>query len=210
MVCWLFMHMYLVNGWATTAASFPGYPSFGPRPKANPLLHIILETTWNEVWEWDYEYFSPTENKGSFYIARFPSSHCWAWERGWLLYIWTSGLHYVVCTICVGIVCSPSSLPHTGILNFLLHPPESSGVCEFVMEVTDKTRSDVKGGTLVQYDGKLHLLEIAQVCVCVWGGGFMWCGCVVSGWKLYVKKDPAIDWLSWKQGQWAGEAELQA
>ena len=73
--------------------------------------------------------------------------------------------------MCVGIVCSPSSLPHTGILNFLLHPPESSGVCEFVMEVTDKTRSDVKGGTLVQYDGKLHLLEIAQVCVCVGGGG---------------------------------------
>ena len=40
------------------------------------------------------------------------------------------------------------------------------------MEVTDKTRSDVKGGTLVQYDGKLHLLEIAQVvCVCVGGLG---------------------------------------
>ena len=39
------------------------------------------------------------------------------------------------------------------------------------MEVTDKTRSDVKGGTLVQYEDKLHLLEIAQVhmtvCVCV-------------------------------------------
>ena len=68
----------------------------------------------------------------------------------------------------------PSSLPHTGILNFLLHPPESSGVCEFVMEVTDKTRSDVKGGTLVQYEGKLHLLEIAQVCVCV-------CVCVGGG-----------------------------
>ena len=31
------------------------------------------------------------------------------------------------------------------------------------MEVTDKTRSDVKGGTLIQYDGKTQLLEIAQV-----------------------------------------------
>jgi len=50
-----------------------------------------------------------------------------------------------------------------GILNFLLHPSEGSGPCEFVMEVTDKTRSDVKGGTLVQYEDKLHLLEIAQV-----------------------------------------------
>lgn len=31
------------------------------------------------------------------------------------------------------------------------------------MEVTDKTRADVKGGTLIQYDDKLRLLEIAQV-----------------------------------------------
>lgn len=34
---------------------------------------------------------------------------------------------------------------------------------EFVMEVTDKTRADVKGGTLIHYENKLRLLEIAQV-----------------------------------------------
>ncbi|CAF0885737.1 unnamed protein product [Adineta steineri] len=34
---------------------------------------------------------------------------------------------------------------------------------EFVMEVTDKTRADVKGGTLIEYQNKLRLLEIAQV-----------------------------------------------
>ncbi|KAI3379728.1 hypothetical protein SNEBB_004381 [Seison nebaliae] len=34
---------------------------------------------------------------------------------------------------------------------------------EFVMEVTNKTRSDVKGGTLIKYENKLRLLEIAQV-----------------------------------------------
>merc|ERR1712137_6447 len=34
---------------------------------------------------------------------------------------------------------------------------------EFIMEVTDKTRSDVKGGTLIDYEGKAKLLEIAQV-----------------------------------------------
>ncbi len=34
---------------------------------------------------------------------------------------------------------------------------------EFVMEVTDKTRADVKGGTLIDYKGKLRLLEVAQV-----------------------------------------------
>ena len=34
---------------------------------------------------------------------------------------------------------------------------------EFLMEVTEKTRADVKGGTLMQYDGRLRLLEAAQV-----------------------------------------------
>jgi UTP--glucose-1-phosphate uridylyltransferase len=34
---------------------------------------------------------------------------------------------------------------------------------EFVMEVTDKTRADVKGGTLIKYEENLRLLEIAQV-----------------------------------------------
>lgn len=48
------------------------------------------------------------------------------------------------------------------ILNHLMIQP-SGKRCEFVMEVTDKTRADVKGGTLMQYDGKLRLLEIAQV-----------------------------------------------
>lgn len=50
-----------------------------------------------------------------------------------------------------------------GILNRLLGS-QQDGVChEFVMEVTDKTRADVKGGTLIQYENKLRLLEIAQV-----------------------------------------------
>merc|ERR1712223_535590 len=31
------------------------------------------------------------------------------------------------------------------------------------MEVTDKTRADVKGGTLIQYEGKLRLLEVAHM-----------------------------------------------
>ena len=38
-----------------------------------------------------------------------------------------------------------------------------TGSQEFVMEVTEKTRADVKGGTLIQYEGKLRLLEVAQV-----------------------------------------------
>ena len=34
---------------------------------------------------------------------------------------------------------------------------------EFIMEVTDKTKADVKGGTLIDYEGNIQLLEIAQV-----------------------------------------------
>lgn len=50
------------------------------------------------------------------------------------------------------------------ILNLLLNPSdESAKPKEFLMEVTDKTRADVKGGTLIQFQNKLRLLEIAQV-----------------------------------------------
>ena len=34
---------------------------------------------------------------------------------------------------------------------------------EFIMEVTKKTRADVKGGTLINYENRLRLLEVAQV-----------------------------------------------
>ena len=34
---------------------------------------------------------------------------------------------------------------------------------EFISEVTDKTKADVKGGTLIDYEGTIRLLEIAQV-----------------------------------------------
>lgn len=34
---------------------------------------------------------------------------------------------------------------------------------DFCMEVTEKTRADIKGGTLIHYNGVLTLLEIAQV-----------------------------------------------
>ncbi|CAG8676724.1 15636_t:CDS:2, partial [Cetraspora pellucida] len=34
---------------------------------------------------------------------------------------------------------------------------------EFLMEVTDKTKADIKGGTLIDYEGTVRLLEVAQV-----------------------------------------------
>ncbi|XP_039963639.1 UTP--glucose-1-phosphate uridylyltransferase isoform X3 [Bactrocera tryoni] len=49
------------------------------------------------------------------------------------------------------------------ILNKLVGEERSPEAVEFVMEVTDKTRADVKGGTLINFENKLRLLEIAQV-----------------------------------------------
>ncbi|XP_061394682.1 UTP--glucose-1-phosphate uridylyltransferase isoform X1 [Musca vetustissima] len=49
------------------------------------------------------------------------------------------------------------------ILNKLVGDERDAKPVEFVMEVTDKTRADVKGGTLIQFEDKLRLLEIAQV-----------------------------------------------
>ncbi|KAK2804493.1 putative UTP--glucose-1-phosphate uridylyltransferase [Emmonsiellopsis sp. PD_5] len=34
---------------------------------------------------------------------------------------------------------------------------------EYIMELTDKTKADVKGGTIINYEGRARLLEIAQV-----------------------------------------------
>jgi len=48
------------------------------------------------------------------------------------------------------------------ILSMLLQNPSTTPI-DFVMEVTDKTKADVKGGTLCQYESHLRLLEIAQV-----------------------------------------------
>ncbi|KAA8896553.1 hypothetical protein TRICI_006863 [Trichomonascus ciferrii] len=45
--------------------------------------------------------------------------------------------------------------------NILKHMAE--GDAEYIMELTDKTRADVKGGTIIDYDGSVRLLEIAQV-----------------------------------------------
>ncbi|VDD86626.1 unnamed protein product [Enterobius vermicularis] len=48
------------------------------------------------------------------------------------------------------------------ILDFVCSGANGQG-SEFVMEVTNKTRADVKGGTLIQYENRMMLLEIAQV-----------------------------------------------
>lgn len=46
-------------------------------------------------------------------------------------------------------------------MNILQHMFESNA--EYIMEMTDKTKADVKGGTIIDYEGQARLLEIAQV-----------------------------------------------
>ncbi|KAL7273846.1 UTP-glucose-1-phosphate uridylyltransferase [Rhizina undulata] len=46
-------------------------------------------------------------------------------------------------------------------LSILSHMEESKA--EYIMELTDKTKADVKGGTIIDYEGTVRLLEIAQV-----------------------------------------------
>ena len=61
-------------------------------------------------------------------------------------------------------VCFMSNIDNLGaIVDFNILKSFMHQQNEFIMEVTDKTRADVKGGTLIQYEGKLRLLEAAQV-----------------------------------------------
>ncbi|KAI5283325.1 UTP-glucose-1-phosphate uridylyltransferase [Ascosphaera aggregata] len=46
-------------------------------------------------------------------------------------------------------------------MNILQHMYNTKA--EYIMELTDKTKADVKGGTIIDYEGKARLLEIAQV-----------------------------------------------
>lgn len=60
-------------------------------------------------------------------------------------------------SISVSCLSRSSTQISQDILSYLM----KTGI-EFAMEVTDKTRADIKGGTLINYEGKVKLLEIAQ------------------------------------------------
>lgn len=65
-----------------------------------------------------------------------------------------SGVEYIF-------VSNVDNLGATVDLSILEHMIKTGS--EFIMEVTDKTKADIKGGTLIDYDGTIRLLEIAQV-----------------------------------------------
>jgi UTP--glucose-1-phosphate uridylyltransferase len=58
-------------------------------------------------------------------------------------------------------VSNVDNLGATVDLNIMNHFVQSQ--TEFIMEVTDKTKADIKGGTLIEYENTIRLLEIAQV-----------------------------------------------
>ncbi|KAI8636007.1 UTP--glucose-1-phosphate uridylyltransferase family [Parasitella parasitica] len=58
-------------------------------------------------------------------------------------------------------VSNVDNLGATVDIRILHHMVETDA--EFIMEVTDKTKADIKGGTLIDYEGQIRLLEIAQV-----------------------------------------------
>jgi UTP--glucose-1-phosphate uridylyltransferase len=58
-------------------------------------------------------------------------------------------------------VSNVDNLGATVDLSILKHFVESNA--EFIMELTDKTKADIKGGTLIEYENSIRLLEIAQV-----------------------------------------------
>lgn len=58
-------------------------------------------------------------------------------------------------------VSNGDNLGATVDLNILQYMLDASS--EYIMELTDKTRADVKGGTLITKNGKVELLEVAQV-----------------------------------------------
>ncbi|XP_078000704.1 UTP--glucose-1-phosphate uridylyltransferase-like isoform X2 [Glandiceps talaboti] len=114
-----------------------------PRMNKESLLPIAKTVNNNDLEAW----YPP--GHGDIYEAFHNSGLLDAFLRQGKEYVFISNIDNLGATVDLDI------------LNFLVNPIGPG--CEFMMEVTDKTRADVKGGTLIQYDNKLRLLEIAQV-----------------------------------------------
>ncbi|KAJ1908785.1 UTP-glucose-1-phosphate uridylyltransferase [Tieghemiomyces parasiticus] len=97
----------------------------------------------------------PTDNTGG---AWYPPGHGDLFEAfvnsGLVDQLLADGKEYVFISNVdnLGATVDPTILAHMA----------SSGA-EFLMEVTNKTKADIKGGTIIDYDGGVRLLEIAQV-----------------------------------------------
>jgi len=110
-----------------------------PRILKDSLLPIA------ETYEGDHEHWYPPGH-GDFYSSLYNS--------GLLDELLEAGKEYIFLS-------NVDNLAATVNFDILNHMIEND--CDFLMEVTSKTLADVKGGTLIDYEGTIKLLEIAQV-----------------------------------------------
>eukprot|EP00126_Sphaerothecum_destruens_P000414 Sdes_comp10468_c0_seq2m2171 len=99
---------------------------------------------------------SSLNNKADWYPPGHGDIYDALYNSGYLKSLMAQGKEYIF----ISNIDNLGATVDLKILNYLCHVDKK---CEFVMEVTDKTRADVKGGTLIDYQGNLRLLEIAQV-----------------------------------------------
>jgi UTP--glucose-1-phosphate uridylyltransferase len=98
---------------------------------------------------------------------RYPPGHGDLFESlassGLLDQLIEQGIEYIFISNVdnLGATVDTSKSSYHSPLGILHHMIQSKR--EFCMEVTNKTRADVKGGTLIDYEGQIRLLEIAQV-----------------------------------------------
>jgi len=105
-------------------------------------MPIVKDLQSNDLEEW----YPP--GHGNFYEAFYNSALLEKFQNEGKQFCFVSNIDNMGATVDLNI------------LNFVANPDSNT---EFVMEVTDKTRADVKGGTLIRYEDRLMLLEIAQV-----------------------------------------------
>lgn len=123
--------------------------SMFPRIYADTLLPVLSDRAYLGSGEADFE----TTHEGW-----YPPGHGDVFESlqdsGMLDKLLSMGKDYLF----ISNIDNLKSTVDLSILNYL-----QSQEIDFLMEVTKKTRADVKGGTLIDYEGTLRLLEIAQV-----------------------------------------------
>ncbi|XP_065324602.1 UTP--glucose-1-phosphate uridylyltransferase-like [Gordionus sp. m RMFG-2023] len=106
-----------------------------------PIIHSVQEEN-PEAW------YPP--GHGDFYFSFYRSGLLSSFIKSGKKYCFLSNIDNLGATVDLNI------------LQYLLSAKEAEEP-DFLVEVTDKTRADVKGGTLIQYENKLKLLELAQV-----------------------------------------------
>ncbi|MCP9259224.1 UTP--glucose-1-phosphate uridylyltransferase [Dirofilaria immitis] len=115
-----------------------------PRIFKESLMPIVKNVTDSDHDEW----YPP--GHGNFYEAFYNSGLLDKFLQNGKQFCFLSNIDNMGATVDMNV------------LNFIVQEVNGQQP-EFVMEVTDKTRADIKGGTLIQYENRLMLLEIAQV-----------------------------------------------